>query len=422
MNITDVHARQILDCKARPMVEVKVTLEDGTVGRGAGPTGTTVGAHEASVLRDHDFSHYNGLGVQKAVANVNGPIADALRTMPIEDQSALDEAMIALDGSPDKGRLGGNAIYSASIACFRAQAASQKTPLYALIAGDTVNRLPVPCFNVVNGGRYDEFTQPFNEFLVVPSGAESVEHAIEIGVRLFHQIGLEMTKATKAPPRVATSYGHAAPYADPAAVLDLMRTAAVACQVDNYIAYALDCASSEMYDSKSATYELNGRRVSADDLIESVAHLSQEFDLVFVEDLLDEDDWEGYVRARRELSRTLLLGDDLIVSDRKRLQQAIAMKAVDGFVLKPNQVGTISEALDTHAEATQHGLISVPSGRSGGVIDDIVMDLSVGLGVPFQKNGAPRSGERIEKLNFLLRVIDENPGCRMTDLADVVRY
>lgn len=422
VRIADVHARQVLDCKTRPMVEVVVTLEDGSVGRGAAPTGTSVGIHEATVLRDGDPAHYGGLTVQRAVANVNGPIADTLRSMPIEDQSALDAALVARDGTSDKHRLGGNALYSASIACLRAHAASVGRPVYELLSDGPIMRVPVPCFNMINGGRFADFTQPFNEFIVVPARAESIEHAIEISVMLFPQVAVEIERATKEAPRVGGSYGYAAPYADPATVLDILRTAAEACGVDRYVSYALDCASSEMYEPESSTYELGGRRVTADELIDAAVQLSNDFPLLFIEDLLDQDDWDGYTRAARQLDRTLLLGDDLIVSNRDRLERAIAMKAVDGFILKPNQVGTISEALQTHQEAIRHGLLSVPSGRSGGVIDDIVMDLSVGLGVPFQKNGAPRSGERIEKLNFMLRVVDENPGCEMADLAPLVRY
>jgi enolase len=188
------------------------------------------------------------------------------------------------------------------------------------------------------------------------------------------------------------------------------------------MAFALDCASSEMYDSATATYYLKGERVSSDDLISPAKDLTEKFNFVFMEDLLDENDWGGYPRAVREIPRTIILGDDLIATNLARLQRAAATQAVEGFVFKPNQVGTISEALETYEYAVEHGLIAVPSGRSGGVIDDVVMDLSVGLQVAFQKNGAPRSGERIEKLNFLMRAADSIPDCHLADVASIVKF
>ena len=404
------------------MVEVEVTAEGGVTGRGAAPTGQSVGSYEAFVLRDGDPREYGGLGVRTAVANVNGPIADALVGADVTDQADLDRRMIELDGTDDKRRLGGNAIYSTSIACFRAAAASEGVPLYRRIAGGPVGTVPVPTFNMINGGRYPDLVQPFNEFIVVPYGADSVEHAVEMGVTLFQALGKHLARSLRHPPMVASSYGYQAPHADPRIVLSLMQEVVDAHGYTDRVAFALDCASSEMFDAVTSTYELNGHRVAGDELIGFTEDLTREFDLVFVEDLLDENDWAGYELAAQRLSRTLVLGDDLIVTNRDRLAKAVASRAVDGFVLKPNQVGTITEALETYDYARAHGLVAVPSGRSGGVIDDVVMDLSVGLQVPFQKNGAPRSGERIEKLNFLMRVADSNPGSRLADLTGLVKF
>jgi enolase len=221
---------------------------------------------------------------------------------------------------------------------------------------------------------------------------------------------------------VARSYGYVAPSEDPEVVLSLMQEAIDQCGYTDQMAFALDCASSEMYDASSGTYYLKGERVSSRELVDYVKGLTDHFDFVFIEDLLDENDWDGYPVAVSEIPRTIILGDDLIVTNKSRLERACATKAVEGFILKPNQVGTITEALDTYDYGLDRGLIAVPSGRSGGVIDDVVMDLSVGLQVAFQKNGAPRSGERIEKLNFLMRAADSISDCSLADVAGMVKF
>lgn len=420
--ITSVRAQQIIDCKCRPAVEVEIRTESGAVGRGAAPTGTSVGMHEAFVLRDGDKASYNGLSVHKAVDYAVGIIGPALIGMNVFDQHAIDTKMIALDGTPDKHHLGGNTIYSASIAAFRAAADSRRIPLYTHIAGHDIRTVPVPCFNVINGGRYETFTQAFNEFLIVPYGTDSVDVAVEMAVAVFQKLLEVLTKYLGRKPQVASSYGYAAPSDDPEVILSLMREAIDACGYTGRIALALDCASSEMFDKKSATYLLKGERVSTDELIAYAKGLTERFDLVFIEDLLDENDWEGYSKAVRELTRTIVLGDDLTVTSAALLRRAYDARAVEGFILKPNQVGTITEAMDAHRFASEHGMISVPSGRSGGVVDDVVMDFSVGLEVPFQKNGAPRSGERIEKLNFLMRANAASPGCRLYDIKPLLRF
>ena len=422
MRIESVRARQLIDCKCRPMVEVEVETEGGFVGRGAAPTGPSVGMYEAFVLRDDDPDTYSGLSVHRAVENVRQVIAPALIGMPVDDQRALDDLMIALDGTENKSNLGGNAIYSTSIACFRAAAAVAGVPLYQYLGGDDVATVPVPSFNMVNGGRYGDMVQPFNEFIVMPYKAESIFAAVEMGVRVFEVMADVLERHIGSPPEVARSYGYVAPSEDPEVVLSLMQEAIDRCGYADKMAFALDCASSEMYDPATATYYLKGERVSSGDLISYAKDLTEKFDLVFIEDLLEENDWDGHARAVREIPRTIILGDDLIVTNLARLQRASAMRAVDGFLLKPNQVGTISEALETYEYAVGHDLIAVPSGRSGGVIDDVVMDLSVGLQVPFQKNGAPRSGERIEKLNFLMRAADTISDCHLADVASIVKF
>ncbi len=420
--IEAVTARQILDCKARPMVEVEIVTSSGHSGRGAAPTGQSVGMHESFVLRDEDPNEYRGLSVHKAVANVNDTIAPALVGLDIFDQAALDGVMIELDGTPQKSRLGGNAIYSASIACLRAAAAAAGQPVYRYIARSELATVPVPSFNMINGGRNGKIYQAFNEFILMPYRADTIEEAVEIGVEVFGRLGSVIEKYTGSPAVVASSYGFAAPSDDPMIVLELMQNAVDACGYSDKVAFALDCASSETYDAVSQTYELKGNRVSSAELIDFARGLTEQFNLVFIEDLLDENDWAGFSRAVQELTRTIVLGDDLIVTNSDFLDRAIQEVAVDGFILKPNQIGTITEALKTYDHAVDHGLLAVPSGRSGGVIDDVVMDLSVGLQVPFQKNGAPRSGERIEKLNFLMRAADDIANSRLADVSGIVRF
>jgi enolase len=420
--IVSVRAQQIIDCKCRPAVEVEIRTESGAIGLGAAPTGTSVGMHESFVLRDNDPSTYKGLSVHQAVNNAVNVIGPALIGMNVFDQRAIDEKMIALDGTPDKRRLGGNAIYSMSIAAFRAAAAALSIPLYNHISGGDIRTVPVPCFNVVNGGRYDGLTQTFNEFLIVPYGTDSVDSSIEMAVAVFQKLDDVLTNYLGHKPQVASSYGYAAPSEDPETILALMQKAVDECGYTGRIAFALDCASSEMYNKETHTYLLKGKWVSSDELIAYAKFLTETFPLVFIEDLLDENDWSGYVKAVRELDRTIVLGDDLTVTNLALLQKAHELRAVGGFVLKPNQVGTITEALDAYRFAEEHGMIAVPSGRSGGVVDDVVMDFSVGLHVPFQKNGAPRSGERIEKLNFLMRANARSPGCRLYDISPLLRF
>ena len=420
--IVAVDAQQVIDCKCRPAVEVVVRTESGSSGRGCAPTGLSVGMHEAFVLRDGDPANYNGLSVHKAVEIARNIIRPALVSMNVFDQRAIDQRMIDLDGTPEKRNLGGNTIYSTSIAVFRASADSLRTPLYKHIAGGDIKTVPVPCFNVINGGHCGKFTQSFNEFILVPHGAATVDEAVQIGVAVFQKLADVLQEHLDAHPRIASSYGYAAPSDDPEIVLSLMEHATDLCGYGDKVAFALDCASSEMYDRATGTYLLKGERVSTDELIAYARSLTEKFPLVFIEDLLDENDWEGYRKAVMEIDRTIILGDDLTVTNVEFLQKAHALKAIDGFVLKPNQVGSISEALDAYRFAREHQMIVVPSGRSGGVVDDVVMDLSVGLQVPFQKNGAPRSGERIEKLNFLMRAGASSPGCTLYDISGLVKF
>jgi enolase len=426
MKIASVVARQVLDCKARPLVEVEITTDTGHVGRGASPTGSSVGAHEAFVLRDGVQSEYHGLSVHRAVSAVTDEIAPVLLGAELDDPRYLDRVMIELDGTPDKHRLGGNAIYSTSIALLRAASAAAGLPTYtyvgALLGLSAPTTVPAPSFNMINGGRYGDVFQTFSEFLVVPYRAESIQSAVEKGVRLFGVLGEVLTRRLGRAPLIASSYGYVAPSRDPRIVMEVLAEAVERAGCADTMAFALDCASSEVYDKSTQTYAFNGEQVIAEALIDYARTLSEDFPMVFIEDLLDGDDWDGFTKAAQTVGRSIILGDDLIVTNRQRLERAVKASAVDGFILKPNQVGTIAEALDCFEYASQNAILAIPSGRSGGVIDDVVMDLAVGLGAPFQKNGAPRSGERIEKLNFLLRAAERIPNCALADVPALVRF
>ena len=420
--IKEVRARQIIDCKCRPIVEVDIETEDGFVGRGSAPTGSSVGMYEAHVLRDNVPNEYDGKSVHKAVSNVLQTIRPAIIGMNARDQSKIDQIMIELDGTPNKKNLGGNAIYSVSIACLRAAAAAEGVPVYKYLCGRDIKTVPVPSFNIINGGRYGDMVQAFNEFLIVPYKAKSIEVAVEIAVKCFHQLEHVITDYQNAPPIIASSYGWASPSNDPEIILELISKAVEKCGYKNEVAFALDCASSEMYDAKTNTYFLKGKQVSAAEQIDYLKKLTEKFQMVFLEDILDENDWDNYVLASKNISKSIIIGDDLIASDPEKIKRAFEMKAASGFILKPNQIGTITEALKTHEFAKEHDMFSITSGRSGGVVDDIVMDLAVGLELGFIKNGAPRSGERIDKLNFLLRASDLSPSCKMADITSIVKF
>jgi enolase len=426
MRIASVVARQVLDCKARPLVEVEITTDTGHVGRGASPTGISVGVHEAFVMRDGNRAEYDGLSVHRAVSAVTDEIAPVLVGSELDDPRSLDRILIELDGTPDKHRLGGNAVYSTSIAMLRAASAAAGMPTYtyvgALLGLKPPTTVPTPSFNMINGGRYGDIFQTFNEFLLVPYRTESIESAVEKGVSLFGVLGDVLAERLGHTPLMASSYGYVAPSSDPRVVLEVLAKAVERAGCADVMAFALDCASSAVYDQGTQTYALNGERVAAEALIDYARALSEDFPIVFIEDLLDGDDWDGFTKAVLTINRSLILGDDLIVTNPERLERAVKTSAVDGFILKPNQVGTIAEALDCFEYASQNAILAIPSGRSGGVIDDVVTDLAVGLGAPFQKNGAPRSGERIEKLNFLLRVAERIPNCTLADVPALVRF
>ena len=256
----------------------------------------------------------------------------------------------------------------------------------------------------------------------MPYGADHIDQAVEMGVLVFQELEAVLGKYLGHKPAVAPSYGYAAPSGDPEVVLELMEETVKRCGWQGRIGFALDCASSEMYEKETNSYLLKGRRISADEMIAYSEKLTERFPFVFIEDLLDEEDWEAYERAHQRIRLTNLIGDDLVATNLDRLKKAYQMSALDGFILKPNQVGTITEAMDTYRFARKNGMLAIPSGRAGGVIGDVVMDLALGLEVGFIKNGAPRSGERIDKLNVLMRACDMNPGCSISDIRGLLKF
>jgi len=420
--IQEIRARQLIDCKCRPMVEVDIITDDGYIGSGSAPTGSSVGMYESYVLRDNNPKEFDGMSVHRAVENVTNRIAPALIGKDIHNLKEIDYTMIDLDGTENKRVLGGNAIYSTSIAALRAAAECEHMTPYRYLCGRDIKTVPVPSFNVINGGRYGDITLGYNEFLIVPYKADDIYEAVEIACKVFAKLAKIIEKYTKRPAEVARSYGYAAPTEDPEIALNLIQEAIDECDYHNKVCFALDCASSEMYDKNSNTYYLNKKQLTGDEMVAYAQNLSEKFNFLFIEDLLDENDWSHFSKAVSAIKKSIIIGDDLIATTPSRLKKAYEEKAAEGFILKPNQIGTLTEAFEAHNYAREHGMFSIPSGRSGGVVGDIVMDLAVGFEIPFIKNGAPRSGERIDKLNFLMRACDTSPDCKMADLSQIIRF
>ncbi len=402
--IAKITAREILDSNARPMVEVDVWTADGAFGRGASPCGTSVGRHEAVVIRDGG-ARYGGLGVLRAVQNVREIIFPAVEGMSVLDQRALDQHLIALDGTPNKARLGANAVYSVSIAVARAAAQGRGLPLYRSLGGPGVHTLPVPMFNMVNGG--PAARMEFQEFLLIPAAAERYSEALRAGVEIYAALGETITRRVGADAvQTGSSAGYRAPCGDPAAILDVLLEAAGVAGYGGEVRLGLDCAASHFYNARAGSYQLQGKSLGRDEMIETLHTLASAYSLFVLEDPLQEDDFEGHAEVTRRL-QTIVIGDDLFVTNLERLKIGIRLGAGNAMLLKPNMVGTITEAMDAARYATAHGYRVVGSGRAGGSIDDPIPDLALAVGAPLVKFGAPRTGERLAKQNTLLRTEEE---------------
>ena len=404
--ISEIKAREILDSKGRPMVEVDVRTSDGSMGRGAASCGTSVGRHEAFVLRDGG-KRFGGLGVHKAVKNVQEVISPALLGRSVREQQAIDHLMIELDGTPNKSRLGANAIYSVSIAVARAAASSLEISLYRYLGEARDYILPVPMFNMINGGPYSDTNVEFQEFILVPTAAESYSEALRMSVEVFYLIGETIRK------RYGQEYlhpghsaGYAAPVSEPGEILETLLDAAESAGYEGMFKVGLDCAASHFYDKESGRYNFRGRQISGDEIIDLLEDLVKSYPLFIIEDPLDEDDFEGYAEITKRLN-ILISGDDLFVSNIERLKKGVAMGAANAMVLKPNMVGTISEALDAANYGKKHGYLIIPSGRAGGAADDPIPEIAVAVGAPLAKFGAPQTAERTNKQNCLLRIEEE---------------
>jgi enolase len=408
--IESVHAREVLDSRGNPTVEVDVWLDDGAFGRAGVPSGASTGEHEALELRDGD-DRFGGQGVLGAVANVNGRIAEALTGVDGFDQRGVDAALLALDGTDAKSELGANAVLGVSMAVAKAAADSNGLPLYRYLGGPNAHVLPTPMMNVINGGVHADNELEPQEFMVMPVGAASFSEALRWGAECFHAL-----KGLLHDDGLATGVGDEGGFAPEIATTGealewLMRAIEQAgLAPGDDVALAMDPATSELHTG-DVRYRLEGAERTADDMIEFWAGLLDRFPIVSIEDGLDQDDWEGWAALTRELgSRVQLVGDDLFVTNGERLERGIRERIANSILIKVNQIGSLTETLATMALATRSGYTNVVSHRSGETEDTTIADLAVATNAGQIKTGAPSRGERTAKYNQLLRIEEELGG------------
>src|SRR5579859_3001571 len=409
--IADVRARQILDSRGNPTIEVDVRLEDGTLGRAEVPSGASTGAHEALELRDAAPSVFGGKGVLTAVGNVNERIGPELRGHSVFDQARLDRQMLELDGTPNKATLGANAILGTSLAILRAAAHSRKIPVYAYIGGIAGHTLPVPMMNILNGGQHAANSTDFQEFMVVPFGAPTFAEGLRWGAEVYHALHAEL-KSRKLGTGIGDEGGFAPTLPSNRAALEVI---VVAMERAGYkpgeqLGLAMDVAASEFFSSADGQYRLEreGVTLSSGELIDLYEKLCGEYPIISIEDGLGEDDWDGWAELTRRLGkRVQLVGDDLFVTNTERLSRGIATRSANAILIKVNQIGSVSETLQTIEMAREAGFASVISHRSGETEDTTIADLAVGTNVGQIKTGAPARGERINKYNQLLRIEEQ---------------
>jgi len=410
LNILETRARQILDSRGNPTVEAEVLLADGSIGRAAVPSGASTGEHEAVELRDGDIECYLGKGVLKAVENVTGEIADALANMEASDQRALDQKMIELDGTPTKGRLGSNAILAVSMAAARASAASFGLPLYRYLGGAGANLLPCPMMNILNGGAHADNNVDFQEFMVMPVGAESFSEALRWGVEIFHTLK-GVLKKRGYNTAVGDEGGFAPSVKSNVEAIDVVLEAIqqAGYKPGDEVAIALDPAASEFYQDGKYVFKKSDKSVkSSEEMVRFWAKWVSDYPIVSLEDGLAEDDWEGWQMLTKEVgSKIQLVGDDLFVTNTERLQEGIDRGVANSILIKVNQIGTVSETLDAIDLARRNGYTSVISHRSGETEDTFISDLAVATGVGQIKTGSASRTDRIAKYNQLLRIEEE---------------
>ncbi len=414
--ITAVGAREILDSRGNPTIEVEVLLSDDSFGRAAVPSGASTGAFEAHESRDGDKGRYLGKGVQNAVKAVVEDIDEALVDFDSTDQRLVDAALISLDGTENKKKLGANAILGVSLANARAAAESVNLPLYRYLGGSNAHVLPVPLMNIINGGAHADTGVDIQEFMIVPHGAESFSEAIRWGVEVYHSL-----KKLLSEKGLATGLGDEGGFApdlpNNAAALELISEAIANAgyKLGSEIALALDVASTEFFDEKTGKYTFEGVERSSDEMISYYADLLARFPLVSIEDPLAEDDWAGWTKITAELgTKVQLVGDDLYVTNPSRLQKGIDLKAGNAILVKVNQIGTLTETMDAVSLAQREGMKAIISHRSGETEDTFIADLAVATNAGQIKTGAPARSERVAKYNQLLRIEEE--------LADAAVY
>jgi enolase len=407
--IKDVQGREILDSRGNPTVEADVLLEDGSVGRAAVPSGASTGTREAVELRDGDRSRYQGKGVTRAVANVNGEIRDAVLSMDAAEQEALDNALIELDGTENKGRLGANAILSVSLAAAQAEARSRKLPLYRYLRADGPYVLPVPMMNIVNGGVHANNSVDLQEFMILPVGASSLREAVRYGAEVFHAL-----KSVLDGRGLNTAVGDEGGFApdlpsNEAAIeviLEAIDKAGFSAGVDIYL--GLDVASSEFYRDGQYVLESEGRSFDAAGFADLLAAWVEQYPILSVEDGMDESDWEGWKLLTEKLGeRVQLVGDDLFVTNTSILQRGIDENVANSILIKPNQIGTLTETLAAIDMATAAGYTAVVSHRSGETEDVVIADIVVGSDATQIKTGSLSRSDRIAKYNRLIRIEEQ---------------
>jgi enolase len=409
-NIGDVHARQVLDSRGNPTVEAEVTLGDGTVGRAIVPSGASTGEHEAVELRDGDKAQFLGKGVLKAVENVNTEIADALANEDASDQRGIDQKMIELDGTENKGRLGANAILAVSMAVARAAAAQYGMPLYRYLGGAAANTLPLPMMNILNGGAHADNNVDFQEFMVMPVGAPSFSEALRWGVEVFHTLKGVLKKRG-----YNTAVGDEGGFAPSVkSNVEAIEVVLEAIQQAGYkpgeeIAIALDPAASEFFQDGKYVFKKSDKSAkNSEDMVRYWAKWANDYPIVSLEDGLAEDDWDGWALLTKELGGKIqLVGDDLFVTNTERLQEGIDRHVGNSILIKVNQIGTVSETLDAIDLARRNSYTSVISHRSGESEDTFIADLAVATGAGQIKTGSASRTDRIAKYNQLLRIEEQ---------------
>jgi enolase len=404
--VKKIQAREILDSRGNPTIEVEVDLESGARGTAAVPSGASTGKHEAVELRDGDRSRYGGKGVLRAVANVNGPIAGVIAGLSALDQAKIDSALIKLDGTPDKSKLGANAILGTSLAVSHAAAAEKGLPLYRYLQDSPSYTLPVPMMNILNGGKHAANSTDLQEFMVMPAGAASFSKAMQMGTEVYHALK-KVLKDRKLDTNVGDEGGFAPslPSNKDAveAILTAIESAGYKPGKDCFI--ALDPASSEFYENGKYVLAKEGRTLTPAEMVEFYVKWVGQYPIISIEDGMAEDDWEGWQLITKKLGdKVQLVGDDLYVTNVQRLKKGISLKASNSILIKLNQIGTLTETIDAINTAHEAGWTAVVSHRSGETEDTTIADLSAGLGTGQIKTGAPARSERTAKYNRLLRI------------------